>query len=141
MVWQNINLTLEDVEIISTEIEGWVVESEGGVTVAIDSELDDELIADGFAREFVNRDQNMRKTFGLDVTDRINVGYISDSDIDKHLNKYEDYIANEILADSISNNVDLKGYKDELNIGEYNCKITIDKVIWYFRRHHVKSNK
>ncbi len=74
----NINLAIEDVDIISTEIEGWVVESEGGVTVAIDSELDEELIGEGLAREFVNRVQNMRKSFGLDVTDRIKVSFVSD---------------------------------------------------------------
>lgn len=125
----NIKLTIDDVEIISTEIEGWVVESEGGVTVAIDSELDDELIAEGFAREFVNRVQNMRKNFGFDVTDRIKVDLNSDKELQNYLVKFENYILNEILADSLSfGNMD-GSFKEELNIGEYNCKITIDKVV------------
>ncbi len=124
-----ISLTLEDVEIISTEIEGWVVESEGGITVAIDSELDEELIGEGYSREFVNRVQNMRKNYGLDVTDRINVYFSSDKTFSKQIIKFNNYIRNEVLANSI-NDGDLEGgYKEEVSIGEYQCSITIEKVI------------
>ncbi|MCW8848681.1 MAG: isoleucine--tRNA ligase [Melioribacteraceae bacterium] len=125
----NINLTLEDVDIISTEIEGWVVESENGVTVAIDSELDEELIGEGLAREFVNRVQNMRKSFGLDVTDRIRVSFSSDSKLEVYLEKFKNYISNEVLADSLSNENTENGFSEELSIGEFNCKINIQKVI------------
>ena len=124
-----VNLATEDVEIISTEIEGWVVESEGSVTVAIDSELDEDLIAEGFAREFVNRVQNMRKSSGLDIIDRINVGLKSDQKLEEYLLKFKKYISNEILADTfIKNNIE-NGYKEELSIGEYKCEITIKKVV------------
>jgi len=125
----NINLTMEDVEIISTEIEGWLVESESGVTVAIDTELDEDLIGEGFAREFVNRVQNMRKNFGLDITDRINVRFKSEKKLEDYLFSYKDYLKNEILADTISNKNGRDGYIEDLNIGDYNCKITIEKVI------------
>ena len=125
----SIKLTTEDVEIISTEIEGWVVESESGVTVAIDSELDEALIGEGLAREFVNRVQNMRKNFGLDVTDRINVNFSSDNDLKDYLIKFENYIKNEVLADKLSNEVSELGFHEELSIGEFNCKINIQKVI------------
>ncbi len=123
-----VNLTTEDVEIVSTEIEGWVVESEGSVTVAIDSELDEDLIAEGFAREFVNRVQNMRKSSGLDIIDRINVGFKSDQKLEEYLLKFKEYISNEILADAFDNNT-VDGYKEELSIGEYKCEITIKKVV------------
>ncbi len=125
----DITLTIDDVEIISTEIEGWVVESESGITVAIDSELDDELIGEGLAREFVNRIQNMRKNAGLEVTDRIEVVYSTGPELNKFIEQFKTYINNEILADKlINNNVELNGYSEELSIGEYKCNITINKV-------------
>ena len=125
---KEIELTTEDVEIISTEIEGWVVESEGGITVAIDSELDEELLGEGYAREFVNRVQNMRKNFNLDITDRINVSFETTDELEKYINNFNSYISNEVLADSLSSNA-IDGNSEELNIGEYKCKITISKVI------------
>jgi isoleucyl-tRNA synthetase len=63
----------EDVEIVSSEIKDTVVESQNGVTVAVDTELTKELIDEGLAREFVNRIQNMRKDAGFEVTDRIKI--------------------------------------------------------------------
>jgi len=72
---EEFEITREDVEIISSEITGWVVESEEGVTVAIDTELDKELIDEGLAREFVNRVQNMRKDAGYDVIDKIIINF------------------------------------------------------------------
>ena len=125
----NVNLSPEDVEIVSNEIEGWVVESESGLTVAIDSELDEELIGEGLAREFINRVQNMRKNYGLEVTDRINVNFDSEEKLKNYLNDYIGYIKNEVLADTVSNDNTNGEFKEEMNIGEYNCKITIEKVI------------
>lgn len=124
-----VKLATEDVEIISTEIEGWVVESEGSLTVAIDSELDDDLIAEGFAREFVNRVQNMRKSSGLDIIDRIKVSFKSDKKLKEYLLKFKEYISNEILADTFRSGDIEDGYKEELSIGEYKCEITIKKVV------------
>ncbi|MCB9247354.1 MAG: isoleucine--tRNA ligase [Ignavibacteriales bacterium] len=125
----DITLTPEDVEIISTEIEGWVVESEDGVTVAIDSELDENLIGEGLAREFVNRIQNMRKSSGLEVTDRITVTYTSDEKLNNYLEQFYKYIGNEILSDQIifGKNSE-EGYKEEVIIGEYTSNISINKV-------------
>lgn len=116
----DVSLSLDDVEIISTEIEGWVVESENGITVAIDSELTNELIGEGFAREFVNRVQNMRKSAGLEITDRIKVNYACDSELANHIEHFRNYINNEVLADSLINNIDGgTGYTEELTIGEF----------------------
>ncbi|MBU0559406.1 MAG: isoleucine--tRNA ligase [Bacteroidetes bacterium] len=122
----DIELTTEDVEIISTEIAGWVVETDSGITVAIDSELTEDLIAEGYSRELVNRIQNMRKEAGLDVMDRINVQITAGDKFNDYINKFSGYIANEILANNVDSK-DIVGYTQEFIIGEYNCIISIAK--------------
>ncbi len=124
---EKFEILLDDVEIISTEIEGWVVESDEGATVAIDTELTEELLAEGNSREFVNRIQNMRKDAGLDVMDRINVYYTSEASLSKHIEMFTDYISTEVLADNISSGNYDKGYAQNWKIGEYECKIIIEK--------------
>ena len=126
---QEVKISLDDVEIISTEIEGWVVETEEGITVAVDSELTEDLIAEGIAREFVNRVQNMRKDTGLDVVDRIKVGFKAEEKFVEYVNKFSDYIMNEILADEIKSGQLNAGFKQEFQIGDYNCEIEIEKVL------------
>ncbi|MBS3946220.1 MAG: isoleucine--tRNA ligase, partial [Melioribacter sp.] len=125
---QQVTISRDDVEIISHEIEGWLVETEEGVTVAIDTELTEELIAEGFAREFVNRVQNMRKDHGLDVVDRINLSARGDEKLLGYINKFSDYIANEVLAESIIQSEIDGGYKQDWKIGDYDCIITIVKA-------------
>ncbi len=123
-----IELTRDDVEIISQQIEGWLVESQDGITVAIDTELDEELIAEGYAREFVNRVQNIRKEEGLDVVDRINVYVKGDEKLIEYIKKSENYVKNEILANNIFYNNGSKNNEQELKLGEFNCFVAIDKV-------------
>ena len=98
---ENYQLTREDVEIFSEDIPGWQVASEDGITVALDVSLDDDLIAEGTARELVNRIQNLRKSIGLNVTDRIRVQVEEKPMIKPAVEKYGDYITSETLADSI----------------------------------------
>jgi len=118
----------EDVEIISTEIKGWVVESEGGVTVAIDTELSNELIEEGLAREFINRIQNMRKDAGFDVTDRIKIFFNGSEEIINAVNSFKKYISNETLAEALTIGEAIDdNHKQEWKIGEYNCTIQITK--------------
>ncbi|MDH7604251.1 MAG: class I tRNA ligase family protein, partial [Melioribacter sp.] len=124
---QNIQITLEDVEIVSHEIEGWFVESEEGVTVAVDTELTEDLIAEGYAREFVNRVQNMRKDAGFDVVDRIFVDVYGDEKFLGYIQKFSDYISNEVLAESIRYEGNMNGYKQKWQIGDYECEIIIAK--------------
>ncbi len=88
----------EDVEIVREDIEGWLVESDGKLTVALDTELTDELIDEGLAREFVNRIQNMRKDAGLDVTDRIAIYYRASGRLAGALQRMREYITTETLA-------------------------------------------
>jgi isoleucyl-tRNA synthetase len=122
-----LTISLEDVEILSHEIEGWIVESEEGITVAIDTELTDDLIAEGYAREFVNRIQNMRKDAGFDVIDRIKVYYLANEKMISYIIKFSDYISNEVLADSILNEEHESGFSQKLSIGEFEFSIAITK--------------
>ena len=125
---QDILLNKNDIEIISTEIEGWVVESEDGVTVAIDTELTEDLISEGYAREFVNRVQNMRKDLGLDVMDRIDVSLQSDKKLVDYIIKFADYIKTEVLAKELTTDLNTNGFKQEWEIGDFDCTIDIQKA-------------
>ena len=97
----------DDVEIVREDIRGWLVESDGTLTVALDTGLDDALIAEGTAREFVNRIQNMRKDAGFEVTDRINIYYKAPDNVLAMLESMRAYIQNETLAARLS-----QGYQD-----------------------------
>jgi isoleucyl-tRNA synthetase len=126
---EEIIISSSDVEIVSTEITGWVVESESGITVAIDTELDDKLFAEGLAREFVNRIQNMRKDAGFDVTDRIKVIYNGSPKLVEAIVNFHNYISNETLAENLSAGDGLNGgYKQAWKIGEFDCSIQIEKI-------------
>jgi isoleucyl-tRNA synthetase len=88
----------EDVEVVHEDIAGWLVASEGAITVALDTELDDELISEGLAREFVNRVQTLRKDSGLDVTDRIRLVYDTAVELASALESQREYVMSETLA-------------------------------------------
>jgi isoleucyl-tRNA synthetase len=94
-------ITLEDVEISSEDLPGWFVANDGKLTVALDTALNDELVAEGIAREIVNRVQNIRKSGDLQVTDRIHLYLEHTHTILPALNLFSDYIKNEVLADEI----------------------------------------
>ena len=126
---EEFQITPEDVEIISTEIEGWYVESDSGVTVAIDTELDDELIGEGLAREFVNRVQNMRKDSGLEVTDKIIIRFSGSDLINNAVQLFTNYVAAETLAEKIEQTNNLNGgFRQDWEIGDQSCSIQIKKV-------------
>ena len=122
-------ITKEDVDIVSSEITGWVVESEEGVTVALDTELSDDLVSEGLAREFVNRIQNMRKEAGFEVTDRIKIYFEGSKRLTEAVKSFDNYVANETLAEEITNdNKTNNGFNQDWKIGEYECSIRIEKV-------------
>lgn len=124
---QVFNIELSDVEIISEDIPGWLVANEGSLTVALDVTITDELRKEGIARELVNRIQNIRKDSGFEITDRINV-VISEHEIVKGaLSEYNDYIASQVLADSISSAKDVKG--EEVDLDEVIIQISVKKII------------
>jgi isoleucyl-tRNA synthetase len=125
----NLEISKDDVEILSEQISGWIVESENGVTVAVDTELSLELISEGLAREFVNRIQNMRKDAGYQVIDKINIEFSGNSDIVFAINSFANYISIETLAQKIENKADLVGgFIQDWKIGADEIKIKIEKV-------------
>lgn len=97
----NISLSLEDVEITSKDIPGWAVASEGGITVALDLTLTEELEEEGLARELINRIQNLRKDKGLEVIDHIRITILEDGAINKAVTNNLKYICAETLAESL----------------------------------------
>jgi len=98
---QNIDLTLEDVEILSEDIPGWLVANEGPITVALDINISEELKQEGMARELINRIQNIRKESGFDVTDKIKV-IIEEHELIKDAIKiHGNYIGSQTLAESV----------------------------------------
>ncbi len=96
-----IELTLEDFEIRAEDIPGWLVASENGLTVALDSTISDELRQEGIARELVNRVQNLRKDSGLEITDKIILTISTSESIQKALANNQLYICEEVLANEI----------------------------------------
>lgn len=116
----------EDVEIISQDIEGWLVASENNLTVAIDTTLDDDLIFEGLSREFVSKVQKIRKDSGFEVTDRINIKYNSGTQIRKAIETRLDYILGETLAENVSFDINADGF-ESIEILDENIKIEIKK--------------
>jgi isoleucyl-tRNA synthetase len=96
-----IHLTIEDFEIQAEDIPGWLVASEGGITVALDITINETLRQEGLAREFVNRIQNLRKDSGFEVTDKIRIRYQANDEIHAAIEANLDYIKNEVLAQEI----------------------------------------
>jgi isoleucyl-tRNA synthetase len=94
-------VTLDDVEIISEDIPGWLVANEGRLTVALDVTLTGELREEGIARELVNRIQNLRKAKEFEITDRITIRLSSNPAFDEAIIHNVAYIKNQVLADEI----------------------------------------
>lgn len=98
---KSVNLTTEDVEISSQDIEGWLVANSGGITVALDITISDELRKEGIARELVNRIQNIRKDSGLEVTDKIKVHLQKNLQLESAVLSNETYIKAETLTEAL----------------------------------------
>lgn len=121
-----IPLNIDDVEISSQDIPGWVVANEGKITVALDVEITDELREEGLARDLVNRIQNKRKDMGLEVQDKIALHFgNTDPQIDVALSKFEKYICTETQAKAFHVGEDLSD-GEELVIDHYKLKMKIE---------------
>jgi isoleucyl-tRNA synthetase len=118
---------LSDVEIISEDIPDWLVANEGKLTVALDITITDELRKEGLARELVNRIQNLRKSNGLEITDKIKIHILSTQQMDEAINDYHEYIKNQILAVSLKI-VDILSNATVLEFDDFSLSIRIDKV-------------
>ncbi|MGI9552209.1 MAG: isoleucine--tRNA ligase [Aurantibacter sp.] len=121
-----IKLQLQDVEITSQDIEGWLVASSGPITVALDVTLDEELRKEGIARELVNRIQNLRKESGYEVTDKIDIKILKDGLVEKAVQSNLNYIKTETLTADL----DFEEKMDkgtEIAFDEVNTKLFIEK--------------
>ena len=112
-------LTAEDVEIITEDMPGWLVANNGVLTIALDIELTEALVEEGVARELVNRIQNLRKSSGLEITDRIEVSIERREEVAGAVCHCNEYIASQVLATSLTladgltdgAEVEMDGYK------------------------------
>ena len=122
----NYQLTAEDVEILTEDMPGWLVANNGILTIALDIELTDELIEEGIARELINRIQNLRKSSGLEITDRIEIELEDRPEIHNAVLHCGEYIASQVLATKLELNsqlsivncqfLEMDGYKVNINI-------------------------
>ncbi len=124
---QSYSLLLSEVEIISDDIEGWLVVSENGITVALDIHLSDTLINEGIARELVNKTQNERKDADFFVTDNIKITVEENEAIANAINEYKDYICGETLAKELLLRKTFKEGKI-IEINEHQVHILIEKI-------------
>ena len=124
---EEIILEPSDLEIISEDIEGWLVASENGVTVALDIQLNDTLINEGICRELVNRIQTLRKESGLLVTDKINLKIKKDIILEKAIFENQNYILTETLAENL---IVLDDFEDgvELKFDNIDSKLYLTKI-------------
>jgi isoleucyl-tRNA synthetase len=122
-----VTISREDVSIAAQSIEGWLVESAEGLTVALDTTLTPELINEGLAREFVNRVQNMRKDAGLSVTDRIRIYFESSNRLSEAVTRMSDYIKSETLATRMHTGRDSAEHWQQWEIDGEPCGIGISK--------------
>ena len=124
---KEITLSIDDVIISSKDIEGWQVANSNGKTVALDITLSDQLIAEGNARELVNRIQNLRKEHNFKVTDTITVNMTATAPIQAALVQFKEYIMSETLAERIGTLEDTSGAQ-EIEINDQKLFITINKM-------------
>lgn len=122
-----VEITSLDVEITSEDMPGWLVASEGKLTVALDITITDELSREGIARELVNRIQNLRKDSQFEVTDKITVLIESKPEIKDALNEYKEYICGQTLANELTL---VEGLKDgfEIEWEEKTLHIVLERV-------------
>jgi len=124
---KNITLGLEDVEISSKDIEGWLVANEGSITVALDVTISEELRKEGVARELVNRIQNARKDSGLEVTDKVKLTILEDQNLEQSISENKAYIMSETLTKELVFVYELKK-GIEIEFDTIKSKILIEKI-------------
>ena len=127
---EKVALSLEDVEIHTEDIPGWIVATEGGLTVALDIHVTEELKQEGIAREFINKIQNIRKENNFEVVDRINLVILRNKEYDDALLAFKNYICTQTLATGLTlveelNNRDAK--EVEIN-KDVNALILVERM-------------
>ena len=115
-----------DVEIFSEDIPGWLVANEGKLTVALDVTVTEELRREGIARELVNRIQNIRKSSGLEIKDKIKITLSKNQQTDDAVNEYKDYICNQVLGTSLTLTDEVEN-GTELNFDDFSLYVSVVK--------------
>ncbi len=125
---QRLDVTLADFEITSEDIPGWLVATEGKLTVALDVTVTDELRREGVARELINRIQNIRKESGFEVTDKITVRLSDDPSVSPAVQQHRDYISSQVLATELALEADPAGdFISEADIDGVMIKIAVTR--------------
>ncbi|MBP5708424.1 MAG: isoleucine--tRNA ligase, partial [Bacteroidales bacterium] len=125
---QDVELTEQDLEVISEDIPGWQVANEGRLTVALDVTVTDELRHEGVARELVNRIQNIRKDSGFDVTDKIAVKIEDVESVREAIKTHGKYISQQTLASSIELTNTFGDNVKDIDIDDISIKMEINKI-------------
>jgi isoleucyl-tRNA synthetase len=125
---KTIELTAADIEVVRNPKEGMAVSAEGSLVVGLDTQLDDDLIAEGLAREFVNKIQSMRKEMELEVTQRIRIGYKGDESIGTAVAEYKTYIEAETLALSCDEQEGGGDKETQWDLNGHACSLSISVV-------------
>ena len=119
-------IELADVEIATEDMPGWLVTNEGSLTIALDIEVSEELLQEGIARELINRIQNIRKSNGYEITDKINVSIAPCEEINAAVENFKTYIASQVLA----NNITIAELTEavELDFEDFIVRVAVEKV-------------
>ena len=126
---ESLPTVLEDFEITSEDMPGWLVASEGRLTVAMDITVTDELRREGIARELVNRIQNIRKESGFEVTDKVRVTIARNEATEGAVGVFGDYIASQVLAVSVDLADEVAGPQAvEVELDELKVRLSVEKV-------------
>ncbi|MFJ1353420.1 isoleucine--tRNA ligase [Capnocytophaga canimorsus] len=123
---KDVTLGVEDVEITTQDIEGWLVASSGNLLVALDIHITDELRKEGIARELVNRIQNIRKDSGFDVTDKINICIQKQKAVEEAVSDNLEYIKSETLTSELTFAESVSG--EPIEFDDIVTKISVEKV-------------
>ena len=116
-----------DVKIFSEDIPGWLVANEGKLTVALEVTVTDDLKREGIARELVNRIQNIRKSSGFEITDKISIVLSKNPNTDDAVNEYNTYICNQVLANSLTL-ADEVADGTELSFDDFSLYVKVTKL-------------
>ncbi|GIM55110.1 isoleucine--tRNA ligase [Capnocytophaga cynodegmi] len=123
---KDVTLSIEDVEITTQDIEGWLVASSGNLLVALDIHITDELRKEGIARDLVNRIQNIRKDSGFDVTDKINICIQKQKAVEEAVSDNLEYIKSETLTSELTFAENVSG--EPIEFDDIVTKISVEKV-------------
>ena len=123
---EDVTIVLDDTEIISEDIPGWLVANQDKLTVALDIDISDDLLKEGIARELVNRIQNLRKAQDFEITDRIAIAISSNEKLDAAIQEFSDYIKVQVLADTLE--ITEKTHSTEIDVNDEAITIDVKKI-------------